>query len=140
MILKRVVKGDVIKNLYESSNVLGSTFNKTTKDLVVIFKNGSQYKYNGVSETDYLRLETADSQGKVINTHIKKYSVTKLDDADIEKINREIEEERQLAKKGVLDKIIVNMKSLIVLYNNEDPINESDLDIIVTNINEYKTL
>lgn len=140
MILKRVVRDNITRNIYESSNILGSTYNKGTKDLVVVFKNGGQYLYNNVAETDYLRFETADSQGKVLNTHIKKYSFTKLSNADVDKIHEEIENDRKLAKKGVLDNLILNMRILIEFYDGDQPINESDIERIGLIVKEYKDI
>jgi hypothetical protein len=47
--------------------------------------------YEGVSKTDYTRFETAESQGSVLNTHIKKYPTTKLDPIDTTEILKEVE-------------------------------------------------
>lgn len=86
MILKRQEKDNIIKALYDSSNVLASTYDTSSSDLTIIFKNGTQYKYNGVSKSDYMRFEIAESQGKVFNTHIKKYSFEKLENVDASRI------------------------------------------------------
>ena len=64
MILERVEKDDLVKVIYESSNVVASTYNKTNKNLNVIFKNGGSYTYQNVSATDYFRFDTSDSHGK----------------------------------------------------------------------------
>jgi hypothetical protein len=53
MILKRVEKDDEIKAMYNSSNILASTYNKKTSELTLIFKRGAQYKYKDVAMTDY---------------------------------------------------------------------------------------
>ena len=82
MILKRQEKDNVIKAIYKSSNILASTYNKETSDLTLIFNKGTQYKYAGVKSSDYARLELAESQGSVFNTHIKPYSFEKLADVD----------------------------------------------------------
>jgi hypothetical protein len=86
MILKRQEKDNIIKALYDSSNVLASTYDTSSNDLTLIFKSGTQYKYNGVSKSDYMRFEIAESQGKVFNTHIKKYSFEKLENIDASRI------------------------------------------------------
>jgi len=86
MILKRQEKDNIIKALYDSSNVLASTYDTSSNDLTLIFKSGTQYKYNGVSKSDYMRFEIAESQGKVFNTHIKKYSFEKLENVDASRI------------------------------------------------------
>ena len=82
MILHKKQTENCVKALYKSSNILASTYNDKTKELEVIFKRGSRYLYENVSVTDYTRFELADSQGKVLNSHIKAYSFKKLDDVD----------------------------------------------------------
>lgn len=82
MLLKRQEKDNVIKAIYKSSNVLASTYNKETSELILVFNKGTQYKYAGVKSSDYTRLELAESQGSVFNTHIKPYSAEKIADMD----------------------------------------------------------
>ena len=72
MILKRQEKENVVKALYDSSNIIASAWNKERNELILTFNKGTRYKYPNVSSTDYLRFETADSQGSVLNTHLKK--------------------------------------------------------------------
>lgn len=82
MILKRQEKGDIVKALYDSTSILASTYNTATLELEIIFETGNRYSYQGVSKGDYFRLETADSQGKTFNSHIKRYPSTKLEPVD----------------------------------------------------------
>lgn len=86
MILKRQEKDNIVKAMYDSSNILASTYDTNTNDLTLIFKSGTQYKYPNVSKSDYMRFEIAESQGKVFNTHIKKYTFEKLDNVDVSMI------------------------------------------------------
>lgn len=90
MILKKQEKNEKVKAIYSSSNICASTYDKDTKSLVIIFNNGGQYLYEGVSLTDYTRFESADSQGIVMNSHIKKHPFTKLDKVDTTAILTEI--------------------------------------------------
>ena len=92
MILKRKEKDGVIKAIYSSSNICASVYNNITNELTVIFNHGCQYKYADVAKTDYMRFETADSQGSVLNTNIKKYTSSKLDNVDTAEILKEVEE------------------------------------------------
>lgn len=92
MILKKVEKNEKTKAIYSSSNICASTYDNVSGNLVLIFNNGGQYQYDGVSKTDYMRFEMADSQGSVMNTHIKKYPTTKLDKVDTTEILREVKE------------------------------------------------
>jgi hypothetical protein len=90
MILKRKEKDGIIKAIYSSSNICASVYNNITNELTIIFSNGGQYKYNDVAKTDYMRFETADSQGSIMNTNIKKYTATKLDKVDTTEILKEV--------------------------------------------------
>ncbi len=92
MILKRIEKDGLIKALYDSSNVLGTIYNPETYDLDIIFKSGQKYRYKNVSKSDYMRLEIAESQGQIFNTHIKKYGFEKLESVDPNKILDETDE------------------------------------------------
>ena len=75
MILKKQEKNGVVKALYDSSNIVASIYNPATSDLDLIFKAGTKYRYNGVSKSDYMRFEIAESQGTVFNTHIKIWQI-----------------------------------------------------------------
>jgi hypothetical protein len=87
MILKRTVNEGVVNGLYDSTNILASAYDQTTNNLTVTFKNGGKYKYNGVIMKDFTRFELADSQGKVLNSHIKNNyefeALGKIDTKDI---------------------------------------------------------
>ncbi len=90
MLIKLNENGNVRTCLYESSNILGSTYDKSTKELVITFKRGTQYKYYDVSNVDYTRFEVSDSQGVVLNSHIKKYKTETIDTVDPNKFIDEI--------------------------------------------------
>jgi hypothetical protein len=91
MILKKQEKDNIVKAIYDSSNILASTYNKENMDLTLIFKKGAQYKYPNVSLTDYTRFELAESQGIIFNTHIKKYAFDKLPEINPTELVTEIE-------------------------------------------------
>ena len=86
------------RNWFESSNVLYSEFiedsNENKGDLRVVFKNGKQYLYKDVLYLDYLgfkRASLGDSNGKSLNAFIiKKYAGEKDGEADLVKINEEL--------------------------------------------------
>lgn len=90
MILKKQEKDEITKAIYSSSNICASTYDKDSKSLVIIFNNGGQYLYEGVSLTDYTRFESADSQGKVLNSHIKNHPFKKLDKVDTTELLNEV--------------------------------------------------
>jgi len=83
---------------YDSSMLLYSEMveseTENNGDLYITFKNGTTYKYNNVSLEDYVLLigaSTDASHGKTLNKIIKqKYECSKIGDADVEKINKEL--------------------------------------------------
>lgn len=79
---------------YDSSNVKYSECidNKDDlKTLKVVFSNGTQYQYEGISVNDYLLFREAQSQGQTLNRLIKQKNsgYTKLDNVDLDLINEE---------------------------------------------------
>lgn len=132
MILKRQEKDNLVKAIYSSSNICASTYDKTTKNMVVIFAKGGQYQYNGVSEADYLRFEVADSQGAVMNTHIKKYPFTKLVDVDTKTIINEVvtlkaaEEKIKIAAAAF--NIVDKMRAIVTYYDKTGNLETGLLD------------
>ncbi len=91
MILKKQERDNIIKAIYDSSNILASVYDGNNKDLTIIFKKGAQYKYPNVSAIDYILFETAESQGIVFNAHIKKYPFEKLEEMNPVELITEIE-------------------------------------------------
>ena len=92
MLLKKQELDNKTKSIYESSNICASIYDKSNSSLTIIFNNGGQYIYEGVTSSDYLRFEVADSQGAVFNSHLKKYPFQKLDKVDVKDILVEIHE------------------------------------------------
>jgi len=92
MILNRTTKETTIFALYESSNILASYYEMDNKILTIIFKNGGSYSYIGVNNNDYVRFETAESQGNVFNEYIKKYDFQKNEKVNTEQFINEVTE------------------------------------------------
>lgn len=103
MLLKKQETDNKTKSIYESSNICASIYDKSNNSLTIIFNNGGQYIYEGVTSSDYLRFEVADSQGAVFNSHLKKYPFQKLDKVDVKDILVEID-----SIKNIEDKIKIN--------------------------------
>ena len=80
MILNKHEEKGSIENLYQSSNVLASKYDTLNKKLAIIFKSGRQYLYHDVTKEDYDIFESAESQGKILNSVIKKYKADRVDD------------------------------------------------------------
>lgn len=145
MLIKKQEKDNTIKAMYQSSTILASIYDKNKSDLTIIFSKGSQYKYPGVSNTDYTRFELAESQGTVLNTHIKKYSFEKLDAIDPSIIVKEIESMKKAEHDALLkvkqQNIVKAMKQLI-LIDDDLSINlftESQLETLIGSIQIYLT-
>jgi hypothetical protein len=137
MILKRVEKENVVKAIYDSSNILASKYDKTSKDLTITFKRGAQYKYIGVSASDYMRFETAESQGAVLNSHIKPYSFEKGEAIDANVI---VEEINKLKNEEVIkhqESIIADMERIVSDFDQNQTFNESTLMDLVKRITNY---
>lgn len=92
-VIKRTVREDgVIECLIESTNILKTEYNESTKEFIVTFKAGSRYKYIDVLQRDYVRFEISESQGSVFNKTMKAYKFDKLDSVDVTPIKEMISE------------------------------------------------
>lgn len=85
---------DVDYTWYNSSNIKYSECidkDGELKTLNIVFSNGTQYQYVGLTVQDYLLFRDSDSQGKALNKYIKAkgYEFKKLDDANLDEINSE---------------------------------------------------
>jgi hypothetical protein len=148
MIVKKEERDGKIMCTYDSSTICGSIFDKLTSDLIVIFKNGGQYKYPNVSLTDYVRFETADSNGSVFNVHIKKKylvfeTLQKLSPDTMETLLNEIiklkDDENKLIISDKLNPIIDLMKLVVLEFNENNVIDNNVLRLIETKLVDYNT-
>ena len=141
MILKRQEKDNLVKAIYSSSNICASTYDKSTKNMVIIFSKGGQYQYAGVSESDYLRFEMADSQGVVMNSHIKKYPFIKLADVDTKTIINEVATLKAADEKVKIDKaaaaMVDKMKAVITYYDTTEGVESGLLSKLKDAMAEY---
>lgn len=141
MILKRQEKDNKIKAMYKSSTILASVFETDTKNLTVIFANGGQYKYTNVGLTDYTRFETADSQGSVLNSYIKKYPFEKMTTIDTTAIIKEIFDLSSVDDKLSLESktrlMLATMNQLISYYIQNGKIDSTILKNVSTTIVAY---
>jgi hypothetical protein len=149
MILKRQEKNGKIKAMYSSSTICGSVYDTATKDLTVIFNNGGQYKYPNVEATDYMRLETADSNGTAFSTYIKKKytafeKLDKLSDGALSMIIKEIDELKTAEKTvSIEDTTKLMMESIINVLSNyisSGNVNDELLSVLQTKISDYQKL
>lgn len=95
MLLKRNIKDGVIEVLYESSTIVSSEYTETQNLLVITFKTGQKYVYEGVPVRDYNMFEIAESQGKVFNKFIKQYPFKKGDVVDVVLLKERLDNAKQ---------------------------------------------
>jgi thymidylate synthase len=115
MLIKRTENNGIIKALYESSNIVASTYSPSTKRLTVIFKKGDEYIYEGVPDKEYAVFELADSQGRIFNKNLRQYKFTRGGNVDIEQLRKEIEDVKAEEIKQ-LNRNIVEMAQAV--YDN----------------------
>lgn len=145
MILKRQEKDGIIKAIYSSSNICASTYNSTSNELIIIFSHGGQYKYSDVAKTDYMRFETADSQGSVLNTHIKKYASSKLDSVDVTEIIKEIEslkeeEDSHVSPDTATKTMLQSMSDIISNYLKNGNVTAASLNGLKKEISTFENV
>lgn len=146
MLLKKQENNNVTKAIYSSSNICASTYDKSSKDLTLIFTTGGQYRYSNVSETDYTRFELADSQGVIFNSHIKKYDFEKLDKVDPNLILLEVNQLKDAEKKVKIQHttktMVEKIQSVITYYKiteNIDPILYSKMKAAIEEYEKSQT-
>jgi phage baseplate assembly protein gpV len=71
-ILKEEIIGTKIINEIQSSNVVKTEYDTTTKKLIVEFKNGAKYEYDEVPHQLHVQFRMSESQGKFFSSNISK--------------------------------------------------------------------
>ena len=137
MLLKRTQSENLIEATYDSSNILSSKYDKDSKKLIITFKRGIQYTYLNVIPSDYLRFETAESQGSVLNSHIKSYSFEKGEVIDANIIEVEINKLKNEELRLKQQSIISDMELIINDFDIDSEFKESKLNNLVNKINQY---
>ena len=78
-IKKEIIDGTKIINEIESTNIVRTEYDTTTKKMIAEFKNGAKYEYEDVPHNVYTKFRLAESQGKYFTTDIsKKFKYKKL--------------------------------------------------------------
>lgn len=86
---------DVDRTWYQSSNIKYSEcidHDNDLKTLIVVFNNGTQYRYEKVDVRDYLLFKNDESQGRALNQYIKTkgYAFEKMENADLATLDGEL--------------------------------------------------
>ena len=69
---KETITGTKIINEIESTNIVKTEYDTTTKKMIAEFKNGAKYEYEDVPHNVYTKFRLAESQGKYFTTDISK--------------------------------------------------------------------
>jgi CRISPR/Cas system CSM-associated protein Csm2 small subunit len=118
MIIDKVEKNGIVDAIYESSNIIASQYNQSDKTLNIIFKHGGSYSYSNVENTDYIRFETAESQGKVLNSNIKKYAFIKNENVDTTQVIDRVKKLKQEEIESFKEVIFKLLKENVSSYEN----------------------
>lgn len=138
MLLKRTVNGDIVKGIYKSSNILVSEYNQANNNLTVVFKYGGMYKYTDVPKTDFTRFEMADSQGQVLNSHIKKYPFENLGKVDTKALLESVEEAVKENLKDFQGPIISAFKGMSDDWDKDGAFDDAKLKKVKEFIKNYE--
>jgi len=78
-ITSEIISGFTILNEVESSNIVRTEYDTSTKKMITEFKNGVRYEYENVPHEKYTQFRMAESQGNFFNKNISKvHSYKKL--------------------------------------------------------------
>jgi hypothetical protein len=69
---KETIDGTKIINEIESTNIVKTEYDTSTKKMIAEFKNGARYQYDDVPHNVYTKFRMAESQGKFFTTDISK--------------------------------------------------------------------
>lgn len=71
-ITSEIISGTTILNEVESSNIVRTQYDTTTKKMIAEFKNGARYEYSDVPHQKYTEFRSSQSQGNFFNKNISK--------------------------------------------------------------------
>lgn len=80
-----------ISSLYDSTNVLASKYDPSSRKFVIIFGNGGQYLYEDVTKHTFDEFQKAKSQGSAVHSIMKRHHAKKVGILDVETIKEDIE-------------------------------------------------
>lgn len=80
-----------VSSLYDSTNVLASKYDPSSRKFVIIFNNGGQYLYEDVTKHTFDEFQKAKSQGNAVHSIIKRHHAKKVGIVNVETIIEDIE-------------------------------------------------
>lgn len=128
---------DVDRTWYQSSNIKYSEcidHDNELKTLIVVFNNGTQYRYEKVDVRDYLLFKNDESQGRALNQYIKSkgYAFEKMENADLATLDGELSFRMEGGVFIDYDGKIIKMRNSKdeVVFENEVNLNKDALNVI----------
>jgi len=128
---------DVDRVWYQSSNIKYSEcidHDNELKTLIVVFNNGTQYRYEKVDVRDYLLFKNDESQGRALNQYIKTkgYAFEKMENADLATLDGELSFRMEGGVFIDYDGKIIKMRNNKdeVVFEKEVKLNKDALNVI----------
>ena len=128
---------DVDRTWYQSSNIKYSEcidHDNDLKTLIVVFNNGTQYRYEKVDVRDYLLFKNDESQGRALNQYIKTkgYAFEKMENADLATLDGELSFRMEGGVFIDYDGKIIKMRNNKdeVVFEKEVKLNKEALNVI----------
>jgi hypothetical protein len=128
---------DVDRTWYQSSNIKYSEcidHDNDLKTLIVVFNNGTQYRYEKVDVRDYLLFKNDESQGRALNQYIKTkgYAYEKMENADLATLDGELSFRMEGGVFIDYDGKIIKMRNSKdeVVFEKEAKLNKEALNVI----------
>lgn len=133
-----VYEDGVDRTWYDSSNILYSECIDVPNDykvLKIVFKNGRTYEYTEVNVNDYVMFREDISQGKAFRKYIANFPTKKLDDVNVNDIQKSLIYYQE--KNQVKYPYVVMKNNTIEIYNENEEMVSYDIDKI--NVKELIT-
>lgn len=113
-----VLTENLDKAWYDSSTIIYSECDDIEGELKTVrvtFKDGRTYAYKGVKVNDYLMFREHMSQGKALNSFLKKYECERIDNCNVDDIKEKLNEILHPE-----DKVLITDKNVKVIKNNNE--------------------
>lgn len=140
MLIFNKYENDLDRAWFSSSNIKYAECDDKTdslKTVRIVFNTGRKYEYEKVTVQDYLLFRNAESQGKAFNSYLRKYEAKRLEDADLDQIDKELENLRSADFVLVYTETGFNIKnnSGNVLFELDRKLSEDEMNLIESVLN-----
>lgn len=135
MLIFNKYENDLDRAWFSSSNIKYAECDDKTdslKTVRVVFNTGRKYEYEKVTVQDYLLFRNAESQGKAFNTYLRKYEAKRLEDADLDQLDKELENLRsadfvlEYSENG----LIIKDNDGNILFESDGKLSENEMSLV----------